>query len=244
MSSTFTPPRGGVSAAFSSFLPARSVKHVRLIVNRVATLIADMILIFVTWKFLPASALIARPNTMSFSSVMLRNGILYFVVLTMLNVVQLILTVGFPVVPDGILFNVWFMTFPLSSVLVSHFLLDLQEAHQRTLAGMATGDLLSISQNMGPGSTRFKAGALGSLGATLGFLTGQNQEEEGEGNDIGDDDYLIPAESACSDECEAIHELGSEGGSAITDVQSVEEAELDIMEVPRVGGGQASLGTL
>ncbi|KAM5542112.1 hypothetical protein V8D89_004422, partial [Ganoderma adspersum] len=140
-------------AGFSSFLPALSVKCVCLIVSRVATILADTILIFVTWKFLPVSspttykALTERWKFKGLASVMLRNGILYFTVLSLLNVLQLILTLAFPVVPDGILFDVWYLTFPLSSLLVSHFLLDLQEAHQRRLAGLATDDHSNTSQN-------------------------------------------------------------------------------------------------
>ena len=41
--------------------------------NRVSTVVADAILVFVTWKFLPISALAAK-NVMSLTSVMLRNG--------------------------------------------------------------------------------------------------------------------------------------------------------------------------
>lgn len=56
----------------------------------------------------------------------------------------------------------------LSSVFVSHFLLDLQECYQRTVIGLGTDDLPHSSQsfNVSDGSVHF-APALGSLGATL-----------------------------------------------------------------------------
>ena len=54
----------------------------------------------------------------------------------------------------------------LSSVLVSHFLLDLQEAHQRPIVGLAPNDLAHTSQSLSSGSVTFER-ALGSLSATL-----------------------------------------------------------------------------
>ena len=51
----------------------------------------------------------------------------------------------------------------LSSVLISHFLLDLQEAHQRMEFGDETND---HSWSASGGSVVF-ASALGSLGATI-----------------------------------------------------------------------------
>ena len=67
----------------------------------------------------------------------------------------------------------------LSSVFVSHFLLDLQECHQRVVIGLGTDDLShnSRSFDVRDGSVDF-APALGSLGATLG--TGADDDWEGE----------------------------------------------------------------
>ena len=60
-------------------------------------------------------------------------------------------------------------TIRLSSVLVSHFLLDLQESHQRSLSAIDLGnnDSLHTSQSSSNRSINFRQ-ALGSLGATIG----------------------------------------------------------------------------
>ncbi|KAM5530036.1 hypothetical protein V8D89_016298 [Ganoderma adspersum] len=198
--------------------------HRRLIVNRVSNVIADAILVFVTWKFLPTSAL-ATYSAMTLASVMLRNGIMYFIVLTMLNVVQLVLTVS----PDGVAFCAWYYTFPMSSVLVSHFLLDLQEAHQRTVIGLATGDAADASQDVGS-SIRF-ASALGSVGAIVGLAADHVQEGEGEGYDVFANDPSAAADDVRPDEGEALHE------------PRMEDA-LEVVEVPRVGESEVTAGAL
>nr|VWP01338.1 Uncharacterized protein [Ganoderma boninense] len=189
-----------------------------LILNRASTVVADAILVFVTWKFLPISALAAK-NVMSLTSVMLRNGILYFIVLTMLNVVQLVLTVA----PDGVVFYAWYYTFPMSSVLVSHFLLDLQEAHQKTVKGLATIDDPSDSgaSHNAEGSIQF-ASALGSVGAIVGLAADLNQE--GEGDDGG-------ATGGLSEVSETI---GRDEGEPSSEPRIEDELEIS-MEEARIG---------
>ena len=67
-------------------------------------------------------------------------------------------------------------------MLVSHFLFDLQEAHQRTVVGLGTDDILHISQSITVSSRSVHvAPALGSLAATIHHPTdygweGDNQE--------------------------------------------------------------------
>ena len=61
-------------------------------------------------------------------------------------------------------------------MLVSHFLLDLQEAHQKTLAGRATNDPSNISNLFD---------ALESIGASLDVATNHVEEEDNQGdNDL------------------------------------------------------------
>ncbi|KAI1791584.1 hypothetical protein LXA43DRAFT_421874 [Ganoderma leucocontextum] len=129
-------------------------------------------------------------------------------------------------VPDGVLSYVSYFTDPLSSVLVSHFLLDLQEAHQRTVAGMANNDLLDTSQSIS--SFPSFPDALGSTGATvIDPAADQGQEED----DGGADEHLAAVEGIHPREVEPIHE------SPIGD-------ELAISEVPRDGVGGVALGAL
>ena len=121
----------------------------------------------------------------------------------------------------------------LSSVLVSHFLLDLQECHQRTVIGLGlatrTGDLphtfsSSWSVEASAGSVQFArgSGALGSLGATLGTDLDADCVWEGEGEDEGPDGCLGTSDR---------NPLHLHRRETIRD--SWIEGELEIMEVPR-----------
>ncbi|KAI1798356.1 hypothetical protein LXA43DRAFT_25086 [Ganoderma leucocontextum] len=65
----------------------------------------------------------------------------------------------------------------------SHFLLDLQEAYQRKVVGLATDDPLHTSQSLSIRSLNF-ATALGSLSATLDPAD-YGQEDDYEGTDDG-----------------------------------------------------------
>ncbi|KAH9919786.1 uncharacterized protein BXZ73DRAFT_80301 [Epithele typhae] len=72
---------------------------------------------------------------------------------------------------------------PLTTVLVSRFLLDLQEAHQRTIK-LGSDDPLHSSaaseSQVGIGSLRFAVDAMGSIGADLRILDEVNASEEEE----------------------------------------------------------------
>ena len=54
----------------------------------------------------------------------------------------------------------------LSNILISHFLLDLQEAYQRKAVFLGNDNPLEVSQSLSTGSLNFAA-ALGSIGATI-----------------------------------------------------------------------------
>ena len=73
----------------------------------------------------------------------------------------------------------------------------------------------------------------------------ENREEEGEGDDAGSDAHLVIATGAGLNEAEAIHESGNDGVLTMTEVWPVEEDDdFAIMEVPRIGGGHSSVGSL
>ena len=110
----------------------------------------------------------------------------------------------------------------LSSVFVSHFLLDLQECHQRMVIGLETGDLPHSSQSfdVSDGSVHF-APALGSLGAILGTLDDNDLEP---GDEMGVEDWS-----------RASKDSPPYGRGVIRDSRI--EDELDVTEVPCGDGG-------
>ncbi|TBU26702.1 hypothetical protein BD311DRAFT_762011 [Dichomitus squalens] len=140
------------------------------IVNRTSTIIADIILITLTWWSLRgrsvrrAASLFTKTSLMG---VMLRDGMVYFIVLLMLNVVLMILLQLSPI--NAILSGgdqLSTLMAPLSSILVSHFMLDLQEAYQRMNIGLVSGDPMHTSRTTSSPTLIF-APALGSLAARI-----------------------------------------------------------------------------
>nr|VWO95371.1 Methyltransf_11 domain-containing protein [Ganoderma boninense] len=109
------------------------------------------------------------------------------------------------------------LTTRISSVLVSHFLLDLQDAFQRTIHGLATDDPSGLSQ--GIGSSVDFANALGSVGATIDPAADQALEEEDHV------DGQVPAEDILPNENESEPGEHSRAGP--------DSDEFEIMEVPR-----------
>ena len=67
---------------------------------------------------------------------------------------------------------------------MSRFLLDLQEAHQRTIIGLASDDPLYTSRSLGPNNRSLNfASALGSLGATIDPALGDSEDNEDSADD-------------------------------------------------------------
>ncbi|KAI1782024.1 hypothetical protein LXA43DRAFT_1151863, partial [Ganoderma leucocontextum] len=138
------------------------------ITNRISTILADTFLVAITWKQFLREGVSMKNNL----EIMKKKGLvwimlcdasmIYFVVLLMLNITHLVLTeLSVSARLSGAL-----LLFRISSVLVSRFLLDLQEAHQIKVVGLDTNDPLHTLQNFGIRSINLPP-ALGSLGATI-----------------------------------------------------------------------------
>ncbi|KAI1791541.1 hypothetical protein LXA43DRAFT_1061301 [Ganoderma leucocontextum] len=198
------------------------IKSTVVIMDRVSTILADTLLIAITWKLLPDSGIVNYNNTRGdttkikgLASIMLRNGIMYFVVLSILNILHLVLTQVSVVVSTGGLSYISAFTPPLSSILVSHFLLDLQEAHQRKAVGLAASgddsDPSDASQGLSIRSINF-ANALGSLGATIDPPDyGRDNHDEG-----ADGCFTAGSEGISPNESESCQESRILDESAIT----------------------------
>ncbi|TFK90715.1 hypothetical protein K466DRAFT_596719 [Polyporus arcularius HHB13444] len=106
-------------------------------VSRAGLIISDIIVIAVTWGALRNSSALARPmhtqRRRSLIAAMLWNGSVYFVVLTVLNVLHLSFTLSATIQSDGAPSYVTAFTDPLTTILVCHFILDLQEASQKDM---------------------------------------------------------------------------------------------------------------
>ncbi|OJT13492.1 hypothetical protein TRAPUB_9957 [Trametes pubescens] len=139
------------------------------IVSRVPLIVADILVIAVTWftmrrRVLRDESGIRSPITLS--TILLRDGTIYFIVLLILNILHLTLTMISLVIPFDPSSQVTTVTEPVTAVLVSRFLIDLQTASRKTLR-------LDSQDSMYLGSTAFGVGTLsfarvvGSLGESL-----------------------------------------------------------------------------
>ncbi|RPD81463.1 hypothetical protein L226DRAFT_608688 [Lentinus tigrinus ALCF2SS1-7] len=138
------------------------------IVARAGLILADFILIVLTWVTLAIGP--ARPhlhlgdNTRrSLAAIMLWNGLIYFVILFILNVLHLSFTLTsiFGIDEPS---NITLFTDPVTSILTWHFLLDLQEANQRDLK-LDSEDPMHTSMSI-TGSLNF-ARVMGSIGSIV-----------------------------------------------------------------------------
>ncbi|TBU53319.1 hypothetical protein BD310DRAFT_860397 [Dichomitus squalens] len=142
-----------------------SLAHTFTILNRVCAIVADASLIILTWRSLHqhVSHVMTEKGLMG---VFLRNGMIYFVALLILNILLLIVfqqptlharVTGDPASPT---------LSPISSILVSHFMLDLQEAYQRSSDIQVWDDSLCTSQHVISSGLIFVP-ALGSIAAHI-----------------------------------------------------------------------------
>ncbi|KAH9934472.1 uncharacterized protein BXZ73DRAFT_100664 [Epithele typhae] len=110
-----------------------------LVFSRAPVMVADLIVIVITWYKLGSYHETSVIRRTSFTDVLLRDGTIYFVVLFALNAVHLALTLRsigtFSESPSVITS----FTDPLTAVLVSRFMLHIRSV-QRQAAGVASGD--------------------------------------------------------------------------------------------------------
>ncbi|RPD72646.1 hypothetical protein L226DRAFT_614790 [Lentinus tigrinus ALCF2SS1-7] len=134
------------------------------IVSRGGQTIADFILVVATWRTLGTAAIrpsMTKRSRGSIAAIMLWNGLLYFIVLFALNVIHLALWLT-SVFGNPVSFMTEF-TDPLTTILITRFLLDLQEAEQRDMK-LDSDNPLHFPRSYGALSF---ARVMGSVGETI-----------------------------------------------------------------------------
>ncbi|TFK85763.1 hypothetical protein K466DRAFT_600885 [Polyporus arcularius HHB13444] len=117
-------------------------------ISRVPLIVADMLLIYITWtKLSSKDALrgIGQSKRLSLSDILFRSGTIYFVVLFILNLLHLVLSATSRA-GNGYESYVTEFTAPFTAILVSRFLLGLQEANQMVVR-LDPDDPLHSSRN-------------------------------------------------------------------------------------------------
>ncbi|KAI0708806.1 hypothetical protein C8T65DRAFT_740025 [Cerioporus squamosus] len=135
------------------------------IISRVPLIVADILLIYITWANLSSGGVprgIGQSKRRSLPDILLCDGTVYFIVLLVLNGLHLTLEVLSVALTADNTSYVPIFTGPITAILVSRFLLQLQEASQ-TVVRVDSDDPLHISMNTYDGTPSF----IRSLGAVI-----------------------------------------------------------------------------
>ncbi|TFK91446.1 hypothetical protein K466DRAFT_582826 [Polyporus arcularius HHB13444] len=103
-----------------------------VVISRVPLIVADMLLLYITWTKLRSRGLprdISQSKRLSLSDVLFCDGIVLFV----LNILHLVLSLPALGIESHGGSDVTTFTGPLTAILISRFLLDLQEANKATV---------------------------------------------------------------------------------------------------------------
>ncbi|KAI0712942.1 hypothetical protein C8T65DRAFT_695143 [Cerioporus squamosus] len=149
-----------------------------VILSRVPLIAADILLIYITWTKLSSWAAlrgIRFSKRLSLSDILFHGGTIYFIVLFAMNVLHLVFTAtavagdgsgGESIIP--------MFTGPITAVLISHFLLALQEASQMTVR-LDRDDPLHSSRNPWDSTSSF----ISSLGGFIDPDLSARSDEDG-----------------------------------------------------------------
>ncbi|TFK93423.1 hypothetical protein K466DRAFT_122404 [Polyporus arcularius HHB13444] len=142
------PPFGCISTDNTTV--ALDLRSAIVLISRVPLIAADLVLIYITWHKLSSwHALrdIRHSKRLALSDVLFRGGTVYFVILFILNILHLVLSAT-AVAGDGEDWGSLITQFtgPITAILISRFLLELQEADQIVLR-LDPDDPLHSSRN-------------------------------------------------------------------------------------------------
>lgn len=122
----------------SSASISQATSDALVIITRGSVVVSDILVVAATWYYISHTSSIreqlvrsvwaARPNL---TTVMFRDGTLYFVTISLLNVIDLVINFSNINTYDGLSMIV--MISALSSILVSHFLICIREAAERSI---------------------------------------------------------------------------------------------------------------
>ncbi|RPD68564.1 hypothetical protein L226DRAFT_517034 [Lentinus tigrinus ALCF2SS1-7] len=146
------------------------------IASRTPMIISDLILIGVTWRRLRGPVNLIRPSTAGLTAVLLRDGMVYFLVIFTLNALHLGFTLAsISVGSSDFISNVTVFTFPLTGILVSRFLLDLQHANQAAELNLGSHIMESHPDTAtahAKSTLVFERVFIGSIGSSLNAIGG------------------------------------------------------------------------
>ncbi|TFK82550.1 hypothetical protein K466DRAFT_603591 [Polyporus arcularius HHB13444] len=134
-----------------------------IIISRTCLITADIILVVVTWTTLPRRTVDLSFKGRTFAGVLLRDGIAYFLVLLTMNVLHMAFSLG-SILSNADISEITVFTEPVTAVLVSRFLIDLQEANRKAVDQTS---LVNPSSTLSANDTLHFANFANSFGASI-----------------------------------------------------------------------------
>ncbi|RDX41771.1 hypothetical protein OH76DRAFT_1422926 [Lentinus brumalis] len=149
-----------------------------IIISRVPLITADIILIYITWTTLRGSATLTdihKSKRLTLSDVLFRGGTIYFVILFIMNVLHLAFSATAVASEDsGNSSLITLFTAPITAILISRFLLELQEANH-TVVKLNADDPLHSSRNTWDSTPSF----ISSLGGFINPSRSEQSDDDG-----------------------------------------------------------------
>ncbi|RPD59008.1 hypothetical protein L226DRAFT_572380 [Lentinus tigrinus ALCF2SS1-7] len=162
-----------------------------IIISRVPLTIADILVIFITWRTLYTRDVLKHSTQpfkrLSLADILLRNGMIYFIVLTVLNIVHLTFSLVSVASNDAGASDITYFTAPVTAILVSRFILELLEAGQKVVR-VDPDDPLCFSGNIYDDDET--PSFIRSLGAVIEPPRTDNLESDVSSHSDGDEQYL------------------------------------------------------
>ncbi|KAI0704506.1 hypothetical protein C8T65DRAFT_830745 [Cerioporus squamosus] len=140
----------GLSPLISYAEPLTQLRtHIVVIISRAPLIVSDILLIYTTWTKLRGWAIlgnIRRSKRLTLSDVLFRGGTIYFIVNLLHLILSIVAVAGLAGTSSSEGTYVTKFTTPPTAILVSRFLLDLQEANQAVVR-VDPDDLLHSSRD-------------------------------------------------------------------------------------------------
>ncbi|TBU37926.1 hypothetical protein BD309DRAFT_1023245 [Dichomitus squalens] len=151
------------------------------VVTRSSLIASDLVVLYVTWYRTYATAKLSLreggPGRKTFASIILLDGTVYFMTLLILNILHLSFTLtGVAARPFFVTSVVALLEEPLTSILTSRFLINLQKAERKlddSSESVSLGEV-AFQPQMSRNTSRF----IGSLEAQLSFYEDDSEESE------------------------------------------------------------------
>ncbi|KAI0794549.1 hypothetical protein C8Q74DRAFT_1406673 [Fomes fomentarius] len=148
---------------------------------KISLIVSDGILILITWRSPMTRGLRMRMHIhtnkrQSLGIILVQNGTIYFIVLLCLNVSHLSFSVANIFGNGASSSDITTFTPPITTILISHFLLDLQEAYRQTVR-VDSDDILNLGSN--DSTPSFVDRVIGSLGSDIYVATPESDDATG-----------------------------------------------------------------